>query len=213
MRINFTEIEEFLRVIGLCILIHHYHSLFPLYSATSPNVEFSSGERVLDPICRLLPDVGPCRAAQSRWFYDTSSRKCEEFIYGGCRGNENNFATKEACEAKCGENSPGRYPQAPQESPNNDNNPDNVDTSICHLPFEKGMCMMHFQRWGFDPNSGRCVQFAYGGCGGNENNFETKEACEQICLGKYPRFLTDKILFHFSNPIQILRLNESNVLL
>lgn len=62
----------------------------------------SSGVRVMDPICRLLPDVGPCRASQPRWFYDTSSRKCEEFIYGGCRGNENNFATKEACEAKCG---------------------------------------------------------------------------------------------------------------
>ena len=28
---------------------------------------------------------------------------------------------------------------------------------------------------------GECVEFSYGGCGGNENNFETQQACEATC--------------------------------
>ncbi|KAL5112326.1 Histone acetyltransferase KAT5 [Taenia crassiceps] len=34
-----------------------------------------------------------------------------------------------------------------------------------------------------DGSESECVQFTYGGCGGNANNFETKEACEERCLG------------------------------
>ena len=58
------------------------------------------------------------------------------------------------------------------------------ETDICHLARETGKCRAYIPRWGFDPSSGSCVQFVYGGCGGNENNFETKEACEQRCLGE-----------------------------
>ena len=29
--------------------------------------------------------------------------------------------------------------------------------------------------------SGVCEEFIYGGCGGNENNFETLEECNQQC--------------------------------
>lgn len=61
---------------------------------------------------------------------------------------------------------------------------DSADASKCHLPHERGSCLAHIQRWGFDPSSGKCVEFSYGGCGGNSNNFETREACEKLCLGK-----------------------------
>ena len=34
-------------------------------------------------------------------------KKCGKFIYGGCGGNENNFATLEDCHKRCRPNKPG----------------------------------------------------------------------------------------------------------
>lgn len=59
--------------------------------------ETCSGER----ICRLPPVTGPCRAYFSRYFYNTTSKRCEKFIFGGCQGNSNNFPTLELCQDKC----------------------------------------------------------------------------------------------------------------
>ncbi|VDD84532.1 unnamed protein product [Mesocestoides corti] len=62
----------------------------------------ASNDETLDPVCKLPQEVGPCRAGFRRWTYDLSKGQCVQFTYGGCRGNANNFETKEACEAKCG---------------------------------------------------------------------------------------------------------------
>ena len=45
--------------------------------------------------------TGPCRGSFKRWFYETSTKTCKEFVYGGCRGNDNRFNTKEECEGVC----------------------------------------------------------------------------------------------------------------
>nr|CAH8840402.1 unnamed protein product [Trichobilharzia regenti] len=52
-------------------------------------------------VCILKPDPGTCRGYFSRYFYNKEKNVCEQFIYGGCLGNENNFKTKEECDAKC----------------------------------------------------------------------------------------------------------------
>lgn len=53
-------------------------------------------------ICNLEPDVGACRGAYRRFYYNPSKQACEAFEYGGCRGNQNNFLTNEICMSTCG---------------------------------------------------------------------------------------------------------------
>uniref|UniRef100_A0A3Q0QZR3 BPTI/Kunitz inhibitor domain-containing protein n=1 Tax=Amphilophus citrinellus TaxID=61819 RepID=A0A3Q0QZR3_AMPCI len=50
------------------------------------------------------------------------------------------------------------------------------------LDDEAGPCRAIKDRYFFNVNSGRCELFEYGGCGGNKNNFETLEECEETCL-------------------------------
>jgi len=46
---------------------------------------------------------------------------------------------------------------------------------------ESGMCLAYFPVYGYNSETGECEEFVYGGCGGNENRFDTKEACEKTC--------------------------------
>ena len=52
-------------------------------------------------ICALPKDVGPCEASFRRFYYNTKTGDCEKFIYGGCRGNSNNFKSKYDCFDTC----------------------------------------------------------------------------------------------------------------
>ncbi|KAB1269600.1 Kunitz-type protease inhibitor 2 [Camelus dromedarius] len=52
---------------------------------------------------RVLPSlkiVGRCWAAIPRWSYNVTDRYCQQFVYGGCEGNDDNYMTKEECLAK-----------------------------------------------------------------------------------------------------------------
>lgn len=52
-----------------------------------------------DDLCSLTADTGPCRSAISRWTWSSKKSSCTRFVYGGCRGNANNFASSSECEA------------------------------------------------------------------------------------------------------------------
>lgn len=54
-----------------------------------------------DDICQLPSRSGMCLAYIPSWHHNSQTGQCEEFIYGGCDGNDNKFPTKEACEEKC----------------------------------------------------------------------------------------------------------------
>ncbi|KAH9487494.1 hypothetical protein Btru_075974, partial [Bulinus truncatus] len=52
-------------------------------------------------VCRLPKVAGVCKTYSNRFFYNHKTQQCEMFSYGGCKGNNNNFATIEECQAKC----------------------------------------------------------------------------------------------------------------
>jgi len=51
--------------------------------------------------CALPKVVGTCRRAEPRFWYNSTTKKCEQFTYGGCKGNQNNFKSIEECEKLC----------------------------------------------------------------------------------------------------------------
>ena len=53
----------------------------------------------------------------------------------------------------------------------------------CTLRPDPGPCEAAIRRYYFDPETGRCREFTYGGCQGNANRFETLAACRNACGG------------------------------
>lgn len=46
-----------------------------------------------------------------------------------------------------------------------------------------GRCRASFPRWWYNATEGDCRRFFYGGCGGNDNNYLTKDQCLKRCSG------------------------------
>ncbi|XP_072489828.1 early lactation protein [Notamacropus eugenii] len=55
-------------------------------------------------LCLLPPVRGNCSSQILHYFYNTTSRTCETFIYSGCNGNRNNFNSEEYCLKTCRRN-------------------------------------------------------------------------------------------------------------
>lgn len=55
-------------------------------------------------------------------------------------------------------------------------------TRICSLPPAPGPCRAAMPQWYYNHKKRRCARFIYGGCGGNDNNFNTKDECKAACL-------------------------------
>ncbi|XP_072747679.1 papilin isoform X3 [Anoplolepis gracilipes] len=116
----------------------------------------------LDP-CDQPKETGPCAGNFTKWYFNQDSQTCEQFTYGGCKANDNNFPTEIACHQQCLQ--PGRR----------------KEQDICLLPALLGDCHNYTQRWYYDSYEQHCRQFYYGGCGGNENNFLSEQDCVNRC--------------------------------
>ncbi|XP_075068529.1 collagen alpha-4(VI) chain-like isoform X2 [Mixophyes fleayi] len=69
----------------------------------SPNRQGSNGgSQVLSKdICTLKQEEGDCQDYILKWWYNSDQNECDQFWYGGCGGNKNQFETQEQCEAAC----------------------------------------------------------------------------------------------------------------
>ncbi|XP_070970882.1 tissue factor pathway inhibitor 2-like [Oncorhynchus clarkii lewisi] len=132
-------------------------------------------------VCLLQVDVGPCKVYLQRYHYNTFTQQCEEFIYGGCQGNANNFKSFLACQIAC-----FGIPKVPQICTfQKEMGPCegyflsyffNMTTMqstpvLCLDPLDKGGCAASIPRYYYNSASRMCEQFIYSGCGGSSNNF------------------------------------------
>ena len=53
-------------------------------------------------VCTLPSVAGPCSKNITRWFYNYQAGRCQQFTYGGCNGNQNNFDSLKSCHGTCG---------------------------------------------------------------------------------------------------------------
>ncbi|GFO28193.1 kunitz/bovine pancreatic trypsin inhibitor domain protein [Plakobranchus ocellatus] len=154
--------------------------------------------------CLLPKVVGRCRAAFPRFYYNNRTNSCERFIFGGCRGNANNFKRLTDCQQRCGLTAnqsrvvgnqsrslsitnngrittvrPSRVSNTTQQLL--DLNTDATTEADCKLPIDTGPCSEHIEYFAFDWSSGQCVSFIYGGCQGNQNRFSDQSTCMLVC--------------------------------
>ncbi|CAL8070821.1 unnamed protein product [Calicophoron daubneyi] len=54
----------------------------------------------------------------------------------------------------------------------------------CILTRDRGPCHENIVYWGWSVDDDKCVSYNYGGCGGTENKFVTRQECEEVCNWK-----------------------------
>ncbi|XP_036928127.1 kunitz-type protease inhibitor 1a [Acanthopagrus latus] len=193
--------------------------------------------------CMAPKKIGPCRGSFPRWHYNAASETCEQFIFGGCRENLNNYLTSDECTNACAGSEKGsksgrglpipdsqgekcgapctteqftcdngccldpglECDSTPQCSDNSDEREcdklgnnfrilmqiplDEQKVRCTELP-DSGPCRDSITKWYYDPYQKMCSRFNYGGCSGNDNRFDSQEACMKVCRG-----VTEKDVF------------------
>nr|H2A0N1.1 RecName: Full=BPTI/Kunitz domain-containing protein 2; AltName: Full=Prism serine protease inhibitor 2; Short=PISP2; Flags: Precursor [Pinctada margaritifera]CCE46172.1 prism serine protease inhibitor 2 [Pinctada margaritifera] len=116
-----------------------------------------SAQILINP-CGDVPGVrGPCSANLRRFTF--AYGRCVPFYYGGCLGTRNRFDSFVECERRC------------------------LGGPCNQTPGVVGRCYAAIPRYTYVPfpiNS--CVSFTYGGCEGNDNNFEDVNVCFNLCV-------------------------------
>uniref|UniRef100_A0A8C4JWS8 Serine peptidase inhibitor, Kunitz type 1 n=1 Tax=Dromaius novaehollandiae TaxID=8790 RepID=A0A8C4JWS8_DRONO len=136
--------------------------------------------------CLTPKKVGRCRGSFPRWFYNPSLQQCEQFIFGGCKPNKNNYLREEECKLAC-KNVKGtvggrQQPDAREFNRLQKINVTNKKGHCVDLP-DTGLCTESIPRWYYNPFTEKCDRFTYGGCDGNQNNFGEEEECMKSCAG------------------------------
>ncbi|XP_065341360.1 thrombin inhibitor hemalin-like [Cloeon dipterum] len=152
---------------GLFCLLVHVSTANPLsdVSGSSKNDSVADG----GDLCLSGPMKNgaliECDAFIPMYTFNARKKECEGYIYGGCGGSKNLFPSRQECEQGCKHLLDREKRSEPS----------------CEQPPETGRCLAAFARFAYDPEKGDCVEFLYGGCGGNQNNFRTRGECLKKC--------------------------------
>uniref|UniRef100_A0A3Q0QQN7 Tissue factor pathway inhibitor 2 n=1 Tax=Amphilophus citrinellus TaxID=61819 RepID=A0A3Q0QQN7_AMPCI len=65
-------------------------------------MEYCSPKKFPPVLCREPLDKGKCSASITRYYYNAATKMCEEFVYSGCGGSNNNFVSLQGCMDVCG---------------------------------------------------------------------------------------------------------------
>uniref|UniRef100_A0A3B4XET7 Serine peptidase inhibitor, Kunitz type 1 b n=1 Tax=Seriola lalandi dorsalis TaxID=1841481 RepID=A0A3B4XET7_SERLL len=175
--------------------------------------------------CLAPEKVGPCRAMFPRWRYDAAAGVCEQFVFGGCKPNHNNYLSEHECLTACGGVTEvcgsvcrpdqltcgsGCCLERSLECDGVKHCSDGSDEGHCNKliflllflsepdlqspaeyrcqpdqrsPPHTGPCRASHTRWYYDPLNRKCHHFTFGGCDGNDNNFEEEDKCSDTCAG------------------------------
>ncbi|CAH0556809.1 unnamed protein product [Brassicogethes aeneus] len=111
-----------------------------------------------DEKCSLPLMRGPCGGNFTKWYFDKNDQKCKKFLYGGCKGNYNQFEDKVDCESDCLKSE---------------------QNGICEFEPEFNKCGKSETRYYF--KNGRCTTFRYTGCNESKRGFLTLKKCISTC--------------------------------
>lgn len=158
----------------------------------NPTPERLVADAPLAEMCSGPSVTGSCRAAFTRWYFDSDSQSCRRFIYGGCGGSKNNHNSEAECVDKC-----VKMPEpAAVKSPKVGNFKD-----YCAAPPSTGNCRASFTRYYYDPEHMACKTFIYGGCKPKENNYLSEADCMKMCHGRSEEDDSDVDHHFFHRPL------------
>ncbi|VDN58619.1 unnamed protein product [Dracunculus medinensis] len=151
---------------------------------------------------------GIANSAVTRFYFDMISGSCRSFNYKQCGGNDNNFKTLNQCQEFCQSQ---QCPAGIAQQLGNINTACSLERpiacqegyacrkplfgpgSIC-CPKQEKVCnevvtagtdcftkSISVKRFYYNSAFDRCESFEYFGCSGNNNNFLTREQCENSC--------------------------------
>ncbi|KFD51135.1 hypothetical protein M514_08035 [Trichuris suis] len=166
---NVLTLSSYWQLFSLVVPRPYEANVVPTMLTPIVATDSTSAEKInedVEPVCALPRDSGPCMNFVIKWFYNAVTGKCERFQYGSCGGNNNNFDSMEACNSRCVSGIQSVGIQVPD---------------ACAQEKDSGPCEGYNVRFYYNGRSMRCELFVYGGCGGNSNNFESKEACDETC--------------------------------
>lgn len=118
-------------------------------------------------ICKFPPPTYPCNPEAKKFVFN--GFRCQVAKEPGCYG----FTSFKECAQRCHTK---MFDECSYKT--------DTGHARCSNPKQS-------TRYWFDGEAKKCVPFQYKGCGGNSNNYETIEACQQSCVATTLKFEVD----------------------